>query len=158
MVKPRSRGARLSIERVEDRRMLAAADIVFLVDESSSQRPAVADWLGDRLVPALEDAFVAAEIIGGQYGLVGFADFNNSSRYAHSEVVNTALPVSNANSLWGNSADFTVAAQSLVSNGETEDGWDAIEHAVAEYEPRDLHHRESLFTHSGMNTYASTAA
>ena len=142
----------LCFERCEDRRMLdAKADIIFLVDESGSENDAqTQQWLsalvtGDnnadntKDVNSLTEELNSAEITDVRYGLVGFGqDFANTTtnRYAHSQ-----LWVSGNNSLFGDpsvltTTQFNTAFGELEEEGGDEDGWDAIEHAIAEYEIR----------------------
>jgi hypothetical protein len=91
-------------ESLEDRAMLTvAADVVFLVDNSSSDGELTARWLrglivGDTDYDGVKDSNDLSERLAGQgiadvrYGLVAFGEqyeANNSARLAHSEVVDT---------------------------------------------------------------------
>ena len=121
--------------------MLAAmADIVFLVDESGSeQNTHTQDWLAtivDDLAARLQ-----ADQIDVRYGLVGFGEGlppeGETSRFAHTQLLGPT----------GSKDEWTTSEAELISainndlaelgTGPSEDGWDAVEHAIAEYDFRD---------------------
>ena len=124
----------LRIEQLEDRHMLATmADIVFLYDESGSgQNEPTEQWLIDT-VSTLEthfDPLGTGNDIDARYGLVGFGDPDG---FASSQVVNTSVPTD----LFGDTTQLIAAIPSLDQQGKFEDGWDAIEHTIAEYDCRE---------------------
>ena len=148
-------------ESLEDRRMLAAmADVVFLVDNSASDGAITKLWLnqvlsGDANQDGIKDPgeLTLSERLGTQgvtdvrYGLVAFGEYSSggADRFAHSEVVDTDLSKAPFDRLFSSGLtaqahidDVTTAISHLilVENGGEEDGWDAIEHAIAEYDFR----------------------
>jgi hypothetical protein len=87
-----------------------------------------------------------------RYGLVGYGQRDNMTgeeRLAHSQLMipgdNTSLLIDSAgpDGILGTSDDLTSSYLNTIFNTNTaedgglEDGWDAIEHAIAEYEIRD---------------------
>lgn len=140
---------RLRIEALEDRRMLTMADIVFLADESGSEGPTHV-WLsglisgdtdndGNQDIASLAERLAAQGVDDVRYGLVGFGQ---SGRFAHSHVVGTN-PGTQFERLWSDgvtaadhTTDLKAAIANLVADGGWEDGWDAIDHAIAEYDFR----------------------
>lgn len=137
---------KLCIERLEDRRMLATiADVVFIVDESNLEDNNH-DWVsrlvaGDPAnnVPSLAQQLALQGITDVQYGLVGYGQ---GTRFAHSHIVGTQ-GITSFDRLWSSGPSmldhenqFKDAALTLVADGETEDGWDALDHAFAEYDFR----------------------
>jgi hypothetical protein len=133
----------LNFEILEDRRVLAtgvAADIVFLIDESGSNSVSdpTHDWVRTSLVPRLEATGFASNLASKgitdvKYGLVGYGGGSNISPnrdLANSFVVNSA---SSTSKLVGTNLQLSQAMANLSRNGDFEDGWDAIEHAMAEY-------------------------
>jgi hypothetical protein len=126
---------RLRYESLEDRRVLSTskADIVFLYDESTSGlEPQYRAWLTN-LIPALEASFVSSNI-DAKFGLIGFGD---SGHFAHSHIVNTGASATDPAALFGSGTQFVAALGHLQITGGAEDGWDSIEHAIAEYDFRD---------------------
>lgn len=143
-----SQHRKLHLEVIEDRCMLSAsADIVFLVDESRSDDlagfPRAQSWLKDYIAPRLEDAANSSSLVGKgitdiRYGVVGYGSETNSAEYAHSQIL-TPSGSTNQDKVFTNTiAGLTDGIDSLTNDlGGDEDGWDAIEHAIAEYEFRD---------------------
>ncbi len=129
-----SHSRKLRFEVCEDRRMLAAqTDIVFLYDESNSGSVQLEQWF-QATVSSIEASFAPAEKdINVKYGLVGFGE---GARFAHSQIVNTSIASTNPVALIGNASQLDSAIDDLSEEGGSEDGWDAIEHAIAEYSPR----------------------
>jgi hypothetical protein len=134
----------LSLEYLEDRRMLsAAADIVFLLDKSGSVAadPDVLVWLKDEIFSSTTG--VAKQLVDPgkrdsdvRYGLIGFGDSNSpSGGFAHSYIVNSSA----ADPFFGTAAQLDVVLENLASSNPStfgvhgEDGWDAFEHVVSEY-------------------------
>lgn len=145
----KSRHRRMHVEHLESRHMLAGikADVVFLVDESQSDvGSATKNWLraavtgdldanGVSDVQSLSEKLATSGIDDVRYGLVGFGELN---RLAHSQL----LEPGNTQSLLANPNQLTTAQLNAVFNGLSEvggqeDGWDAMEHAIAEYNVRD---------------------
>lgn len=134
----------LRFETLEDRRVLASmADIVFLVDESGSEQNSLTqDWIAT-IVDDLHATF-AASGIDVRYGLVGFGqDYDNGTptvysddgrRFAHSQLLG---PAGNK-TLWTNNYVMLTSALTgelgQIGAENSEDGWDAFENAIAEYE------------------------
>jgi len=134
--------------------MLAKADIIFLVDESASAEDVpTQDWLryvvtGDANnddinsgagavandTTSLAERLELAGIDDVHYGLVGFGFLG--SEEGNSFLVDRTLPTDNPKALFGSSTQLATATDELDTSGDTEDGWDAIEHAIAEYEIR----------------------
>ena len=89
---------------------------------------------------ALQASFgPAGKDIDVRYGLVGFGELVDGSghtTYAHSQIVNTDVSPGDPAALFGTTAQLTTAVGHLSTSGGYEDGWDAIEHAIAEYEFR----------------------
>jgi len=141
---------RLKFEQFEDRRMLTTmVDIVFLVDESGSElSTATHEWLrllveGDAAVDGLHDTLTDVHSLDVRYGLVGFGEKDSESpflqRYAHSQLVNSDTQLALNQRLFSDlESDILPALEPGLSEiGGREDGWDAIEHAIAEYQIRD---------------------
>jgi hypothetical protein len=143
------RSRQLHCEQFEDRRMLTTmADVVFLVDESESEGP-THTWLADLIsgddansIPSLAERLADQGITDVRYGLVGFAE--DDQRFANSFVVGTQGS-SPLNRIWsdgltqgGHTTQMAAAISQLnpSSVGILEDGWDAIDHAFAEYDFR----------------------
>ena len=139
---------RLFFEKCEDRRMLAAmADVVFLVDESqstddpSTNVPLVHSWL-ENAVPAIQSTFDSVGVdIDVTYGMVGFGEQDDNGtptnlnddtfRFAHSQLMGSG------NLFTSELSELTFAINpGLADFGGFEDGWDALEHAIAEYDFR----------------------
>jgi hypothetical protein len=126
---PRPRSLRL--ERFEDRSMLAPmADVVFLVDESVSGTTA-GQWL-DEAIDTIDAQLRTTSGIDVRYGVVGYgndtADYGNNP-FARSHLMSGA-PYS-AGSDQADDVQGAIASMNFAAGGE--DGWDAIEHAIAEY-------------------------
>jgi hypothetical protein len=127
---------RLGFEQLEDRRLLAGmpgkTDILFLMDESNSGGTATRDtnaWLRNAIIPQLVAAGFSDSLV--RYGLVGFGGADHNG-FANSLVLDS----SGTTPLWGTRSQLTTAASvtTLTNNsGGIEDGWDAINHAIAEY-------------------------
>jgi hypothetical protein len=105
------------------------ADIIFVVDESGSMSGEHA-WIGS-MVTSLEAGLVAAGVgdtgagqAVNQYALVGFGRSANSGNPV-------TIPVGGG--LWGTAAQLSTAAGTLQTSGGTEDGYEAIAFALANY-------------------------
>jgi hypothetical protein len=125
------------MERLEDRSLLAVlADVVFLVDESSSAESyALAQQLSDVLGGTSGvDAALAASDIDVRYGMVGYGSSIEQDHFngAHSHLLDGALLTAG-----DHLALIQAELNQEVGFGSQEDGWDAIEHAIAEYPLRD---------------------
>ena len=92
------------------------ADIVFVVDESGSMGGEQA-WIRN-MVLDLETALQAEGVGENRYGLVGYGGASSHLR-GHAHLV--------GGELLGTAAEFADAANSLVLNGGTEDGYDAFD-------------------------------
>ena len=57
--------------------------------------------------------------------------------FAHSHIVNNNAGTTDPAALFGTEVQFSSAVTHLTAEGGNEDGWDAIEHAIAEYDFRD---------------------
>lgn len=132
---------RLRFEQCEHRRMLTTlADVVFLIDESASVSGAIETWMSG-IVQQLDTTLRATNDIDVRYGVVGYGQITHQTTdVAHSLLVDTNQAKSTFDRLWseGNHVtDLTAAVGNLDSDGtDGEDGWDAIEHAIAEYDFR----------------------
>ena len=96
------------------------------------------EWLAD-LVPALEGQLNGPEYqIDARYGLIGFGQTDSSfqPRWGHSQLVNPDTNLSSLERFFGSGSELEVAFADLGEEGGREDGWDAIDHAVAEYDFR----------------------
>jgi hypothetical protein len=126
------------IESLEDRSLLAVmADVVFLVDQSASTTNIIEQWLSESVVQpdGLHNALVAGGI-DVRYGLVGFGaggELGVTAKFARSYVVDGGTYSSGTDHV----ADIKTAINNLGTVGAVEDGWDAIEAAIAEYPFRD---------------------
>ena len=119
--------------------MLAVdADILFIVDESTSDESStVQSWLAS-MASELQSE-LGSNNVNARYGLIGLGEFTNNGtpndpnddffRYAHSQLLDDVLFSDDYNALID-------AFDNLMSTGGDEDGWDAFEHAIAEYEFR----------------------
>lgn len=155
MAKPRrslTNWRRLVFEVFEDRRMLsAAADIVFLVDNSESDNHVTKEWLStvvtgdvnqngivDTGELNLSERLAAQGVDDVRYGVVAYGEqyiTTGLDRFAHSLVVDTDQSNQPMNRLFSNGvtkqdhiADLKSAIDHLieVERGGNEDGWDAI--------------------------------
>ncbi|MFW6372700.1 MAG: PEP-CTERM sorting domain-containing protein [Thermodesulfobacteriota bacterium] len=99
------------------------ADIVFVVDESGSMRGEHA-WLGN-MVMDLESGLAAEGVQNNQYALVGFGGNHYHGPEGHKHAVGGGD--------WGSANELSAAASSLVANGAFEDGWEAIDFALDNY-------------------------
>jgi hypothetical protein len=77
------------------------------------------------------DASLAANGVNARYGLVGFGELG---RFSHSQLVDPDTGKTNNARLFGTAADMVTAFDNLAVTGSIEDGWDAIDHAIAEYD------------------------
>jgi len=102
-----------------------AGDIIVVIDESGSMGGEHA-FLAD-VIPDLEAALLAEGIGTGtsknQYGLVGFGASSGHGIPGHTHLVGGGE--------FGTSAEFVTAVGTLVLSGGTEDGYDAIDHALS---------------------------
>ena len=126
-------------EVLEDRRMLASdADIIFLVDKSSSLGTEY-DWIADIVTrPGGLDDFLKApaQNISPRYGLVGFGN-DQLGAFGHSHLLDVNDVNSDGDTLFGDSTQLSVVAEAVINSGSNEDVWDAIEHTIAEYNFRE---------------------
>jgi hypothetical protein len=130
------RARSLNLELLEDRRVLTTmADVVFLADESGSSGDTIKNWLSANIDQF--DATLRSSDIDVRYGLVGYGQI---PRFAHSHLVDTNTSKTSFERLWSegdNLADIKAAIPTLDTFGANgEDGWDAIDHAIAEYDFR----------------------
>jgi GEVED domain/Dockerin type I domain/Bacterial pre-peptidase C-terminal domain len=102
------------------------ADVIVIMDESGSMT--FAQQFSVQLIDNLEAGFQKAGIgkIGGnRYGLVGFGNAAQIPR---------SIPVGSNGELFGTSTEYGVAAnKNLVVDGDTEDGWTAIDYTLNNY-------------------------
>ena len=112
-----------------------------MIDESASgDNVNTKEWIGS-IVDDL-DASLRGRGVDVRYGLVGIGDIDEGlPRFAHSQLVDfnpapgkTAFErlYSSGNHL----TDIQTAIAALDEDGGLEDGWDAIDHAIAEYDFR----------------------
>jgi len=94
--------------------------ILFGVDESGSLAPQH-DFL-DSFVPSLDQSLAGAGVSSRQYGLIG---------YGSASVAPREIPVGGMQ--FGTAQEFVDAAQNLLTNGGTEDGYAAIQFGVDNY-------------------------
>jgi hypothetical protein len=135
---PSYRARKLRLEPLEDRSMLTViADIVFLYDESiSGFQDNLKSWLSN-LVAGTNGLHAALDNSGidVRYGLVGYSGSPRSD--PHSFVVGDDTSNSVFQRVWSETDhvdDINAAIALLEGNGgDAEDGWDAVEHAIAEY-------------------------
>jgi hypothetical protein len=103
------------------------ADIVLLVDESGSMDTEHA-WISG-MIASLEAQLVAAGATNNRYGVVGFGNANHVAdpdQVPHQHSLNGAD--------WGVAADITAnMTPAFESFGGIEDGWRAIQYAIANY-------------------------
>ncbi|MCK7547582.1 PEP-CTERM sorting domain-containing protein [Marinobacter koreensis] len=105
------------------------ADVVFLVDESGSMA-GEHDWLGD-MISGLESGLISQGVgvsEANRYSLIGFGGATSGSHFdPHAHDMDTdADEVQN----WGSAVQFGDATKHLVTNGGTEDGWNALDWAM----------------------------
>ena len=106
------------------------ADIVFMVDESSSMEFAH-DWLAS-IIDEFDAGLVQQGFTDVHYGLVGFG---KSDPWPYSFIIDVALPGNE--SLFGDADQLVVAMGSLSANsGRYEDGYEAIDFVLTDYEFR----------------------
>lgn len=97
-----------------------AANFVFLVDESSSMGGE--QTFLQTFVPTFDSTLQNETGVTGSYGLVGYGSISVAAR---------SFDVGGA--LFGTAADFAAAIPNLQLNGSTEDGYQAIDFALASY-------------------------
>ena len=135
------------------------ADIVFLVDESGSDNGEVKQWLADVVAgnASADEGSLAKKLrMAGvddiQYGLVGFGETPSIGNTNHSNshfmiegdtsslLIDPSDPDNNpgTNDELSESELASVFTNLAVSTADdsSEDGWDAIEHTIAEYDFR----------------------
>jgi len=106
-----------------------AADVVFVVDESGSMGGEHA-WLEDMINPletGLRDQGVGVSS-PNRYGLVGYGGDSSDihfSGHAHDMDSETT-----GQQDWGDNNQFSSATNTLVTDGGTEDGWEALDWAT----------------------------
>ncbi|MBI1249378.1 tandem-95 repeat protein [bacterium] len=120
----------VSIQLPELDQQLGTADILFVVDESTSMEGEHA-WLR-QIVTQLDNTLNQRGIENNRYGLIGFG-----SSYTEFQEESDVRFFTVGNGLFGNAAEFQTAAEGLVTHGMTEDGYDAIERALAQYPLRE---------------------
>ena len=100
-------------------------DVILLVDESGSMGAEHA-WIPG-MVQSLEADLNAAGIVNNRYGVVGFASPGHASgEYPHTHTLSGAA--------WGVASDITTnMSPAFALDGGTEDGWAAIQYAIANY-------------------------
>jgi hypothetical protein len=100
----------------------SAADIVFVVDESGSMGGEHA-WISS-MVTQLESMLVGSSVGAGvdanRYALIGFGDATDITGHIHTVGSGT----------WGDASELSTATGSLLTDGDTEDGWDGISAAL----------------------------
>jgi hypothetical protein len=104
-------------------------DVIVLADESASMISfqLFTQGLIDDLEAALLATGIGATAAGAnQYGLVGFGGQGN-------DLVGHAHPVGAGGALFGTSGEYRAAVNTLVENGGLEDGYTAIDFALANY-------------------------
>ncbi len=113
-------------------------DVIVVMDESGSM--GYVQQFTEQMIPQLDAALIAAGIGDGtlgvnQFGLVGFggSSFANPPGTPTHEAAHTHLLNGN---LWGSSTEYVTAAQTLVTSGAREDGWDGIQYALDNYSLR----------------------
>lgn len=107
----------------------STADIIILVDESGSMSGEHA-WISG-MVSSLETALVAGGVEDNRYGVVGFGNINHDTAGGNSQDPHTHLLDGAA---WGVASDITAKmTPGFDLYGGYEDGWDAIEFALANY-------------------------
>lgn len=101
------------------------ADIILLVDESGSMSTEHA-WIPG-MIASLEADLIAAGVTSNRYGVIGFG----SAAHAAGQAPHTHT-LSGAD--WGVAADITAnMVPGFVDSGGIEDGWAAIQFAIANY-------------------------
>ncbi|MEX2317530.1 MAG: hypothetical protein WD669_10295, partial [Pirellulales bacterium] len=121
------------------------ADIVFMYDESGSGSTDVRDWLSSMIAgtqaanfqDGLHYALNTTNDIDVRYGLVGYGadDF-----FSHSHPADQNMSKTIYERLFSDGDhvdDIEAAIATLADSGGWEDGWDAMEHAIAEFPFRD---------------------
>lgn len=103
---------------------ISAADVVFMVDLSTSMS-GEHTWISS-MVSSLESQLISAGVGAGvepnRYALVGFGA-SDAGEPGHTILV--------GGSVFGSSTDMSTSAAALTVSGGTEDGWDAINFALA---------------------------
>lgn len=101
-------------------------DVAFLVDESGSMSGEHA-WLSG-MVGDLESGLVGAGLTPNQYALVGFGSYNHggSSEVPHKHPLDGSMD-------WMTASQLATETGNLVIDGGYEDGWRAIDYAIANY-------------------------
>ncbi len=102
------------------------ADVIVIMDESASMT--FAQQFSVQLIANLEAGFQKAgvgTVNGNRYGLVGYGNFAQVPR---------SIPVGGNGDLFGTATEYGVAANAnLVVDGDTEDGWAAIDYTLNNY-------------------------
>ncbi len=105
-----------------------AADVMMVVDESGSMSGEHA-WLGS-MATSLESGLTGAGVGSGatpnRYGLVGFGAASSHGEQGHKHTVGSGD--------MGSAADLSAATSGLVLSGYREDGWQAIDFALGNYD------------------------
>ena len=102
------------------------ADVLFVVDESGSMSTEHA-WLGT-MVMDLDNNLIAAGVSENRFGLIGYGAYRWHGTTGHAHLVGGGL--------WGTAAELSTATGSLVVSGAKEDGWEAIDFGLANYDFR----------------------
>jgi hypothetical protein len=108
-------------------RVYDKADIVILVDQSGSSQRQEQDWLA-RMVLRLDAELAMQGVASNRYGLIGFGHSPFSSHFAFSHLLNSNLTES--------VVGLSQRVNTVHLSGGDEDAWEALEHAVAEYDFR----------------------
>ena len=106
-----------------------SADVIVVIDESGSMSTEQA-WIRD-MIPSLENNLRLFNIGNeGQSNLYGLVGFGRSGSEAARSILIDGEEI-------GGVEEFIVAADELVTNGGTEDGWAGLNLALSEYTHRD---------------------
>lgn len=106
-------------------------DIVTVVDESGSMSNEHS-WLGGMISQLDNELLKAAgtDIFDPRYGLVGYGDvYGPNGQMGHVQYMENG-------ELWGSASEFDKASEDLVTSGGTEDGYEALEFTIDNYDFR----------------------
>ena len=105
------------------------ADILVIADESGSMSGEHA-WLGS-MIPTMDAGLIARSVTPNVYGLLGFgtpSHLGGSGQDPHKHAVGGGD--------FGTASQFQTAATGLLANGGLEDGWEAIQYGINNYNYR----------------------
>ena len=89
-------------------------------------------WLGG-MISQLDNELLRAagnDIFDPRYGLVGYGDsYGPNGQMGHAQYMESG-------ELWGSASEFDIASKDLVTSGGTEDGYEALEFAIDNYDFR----------------------